>query len=43
MPFRDLLINQTKIELGVCVYVCIGCCIYNFELVQVPYKRLKFL
>jgi hypothetical protein len=23
MPFRDLLINQTKIELGVCVCVCV--------------------
>jgi hypothetical protein len=23
MPFRDLLINQTKIELGVCVCVLV--------------------
>ena len=27
----------------VCVCVCVGCCIYDFELVQVPYTRLKFL
>jgi hypothetical protein len=27
MPFRDLLINQTKIELGVCVCVCVCVCV----------------